>query len=241
MANPPRAAKEDRPRERWRRSEPLFVWISLISCAPAPDRRSSKVPEGRSRSRSLVALSTGPSAPASASVAQTPVGKLEPPADSTLHSFRPRLVLPELPDCMIYALTPLRTGEAWVAGSCGLRARLTASGFVNLSAPTRKVHEQIGPMQWDCDGSASYRTVAPRRPRMPISPERRCAASIRDSHGRAVVFKWSAPSLLGYAAPLTDTSPPTPCPPLASTSSASLAQLRSTASHTGCWPSRWIP
>jgi hypothetical protein len=61
---------------------------------------------------------------------------------------------------MIYALTPLRTGEAWVAGSCGLRARLTASGFVDLSAPTRKVHKQVGPLRLDCDGSASYRTVA---------------------------------------------------------------------------------
>jgi len=54
----------------------------------------------------------------------------------------------------------LPNGEAWLAGACGLRARVTPSTVVEYTAPRRKIHSDIGGMKLDCDGQASYATVA---------------------------------------------------------------------------------
>jgi len=51
-------------------------------------------------------------------------------------------------------------GEAWVAGSCGLRGRLTPSGFVDLSAPPRRIRQNTGAQKWDCQGTAFYSSLA---------------------------------------------------------------------------------
>jgi len=68
------------------------------------------------------------------------------------------------PDCvpLVAGVSPLPNGDAWVAGSCGLRGRLTPSGFVDLAAATRRIREKTGALKFDCDGSAFYTAVAAR-------------------------------------------------------------------------------
>ena len=151
--------------KRERRSAAPDAWCGLTrlaaSIALSATACHARSPAGPTTPPVLASASAVASAP---SVPAGPLSRAEVP-DAKLGRFRLRLRLRSDgvgPNCMpqITGLAALSNGEVWVAGACGLRARLTTTGFVDLTAAPRHIHHGAGPSKWDCDGSGAYRAVA---------------------------------------------------------------------------------
>ncbi len=128
------------------------IALSVTSC----HARSAAVPATPSVPAVASAVAAVSSAPA------VLLSRADVP-DPSLGRFRVRLRLGDpVPYCFpqITGLAAVSNGEVWVVGACGLRARLTATGFVDLTAATRHIHQNVGPLNWDCDGVGDYGAVA---------------------------------------------------------------------------------
>ncbi|HMJ10576.1 MAG TPA: hypothetical protein VK524_04170 [Polyangiaceae bacterium] len=147
----------------------FFLILATSACRSSTQREASvSSTPSAARERLPVTAATGSVSSPPRSVAGASVSV---PEDASLGRFVLRLeIIPSDDDdfeCVpfISDLAGLADGEAWVVGSCGLRGRLTETGFVDLAAAWEKKGRTFANQKYSCPAHAAYFAALARSPR----------------------------------------------------------------------------